>query len=272
MGCVKLHILDEQYYRTELKVSYSRKELTPNFCSENLRNGMLIRYIDPDGREIRLANNYAGGMENIARIAATSLGSQVMSHLIGQRGTYYLNSTFLTTSSGYNPKNGDINYVGNPWYREIPGDGGALTSMVAMGHESFHAYESSRGIGRDEPGAVSFANYLRESYSLTPLREQYTLGGRQIEGNFHQFGSNEKISDFKTLGNNSDKTSYGFSYTKTTTIVESYKKGFLGIKTPDKTRTETTTHYMTVSKDKNNNASFRTYNNEEEYKKATSNW
>ena len=52
MGCVKLHILDEQYYRTELKVSYSRKELTPNFCTENLRSGTLVRYIDPDGRDI----------------------------------------------------------------------------------------------------------------------------------------------------------------------------------------------------------------------------
>ena len=51
MGCVKLHILDEQYKRTELQVSYVNKELTSNFCTKNLRSGMLIRYIDPDGRE-----------------------------------------------------------------------------------------------------------------------------------------------------------------------------------------------------------------------------
>jgi hypothetical protein len=53
MGCVKLHILDEQYKRTELKVSYSNKKLTSNFCTENLRSGMLIRYIDSDGRVVR---------------------------------------------------------------------------------------------------------------------------------------------------------------------------------------------------------------------------
>lgn len=239
-----------------------------------------IKYIDPDGRVVRLANNYAGGMENIARIAATSLGSQVMSHLIGRREVYTLNSTFLTFSSGYNPKNRNINYVGNPWYSELPGDGGAFNSMIAMGHETFHGLDHSIGTFNSsnyrreitEPRAVSFENYLRHAYSLSPLREQYTLGGRQIEGNFHQFGGNEKISDFTTLGNNSDKTSYGFSYTKTTTIVESYKTGFLGIKIPDKTRTETATYYMTVSRDKNNNASFQIYNNEEEYRKATSNW
>lgn len=235
-----------------------------------------IKYIDPDGRVVRLANNYAGGMENIARIAATSLGSQVMSHLIGRREVYTLNSTFWTESSTYNSNNRYINYVANPWYSKI--DGGAFNSMIAMGHETLHAFDHSVGAFNSsnadyrkniiEPRAVSFENYLRQSYSLSPLRDGYG----SIEGNFHQFPSNEKISDFTTLGNNADKTSYGFSYIKTTTIVESYKTGFLGIKIPDKTRTETATYYMTVSRDKNNNASFQIYNNEEEYRKATSNW
>ncbi len=102
-----------------------------------------VKYIDPDGRIVRLANNYAGGIENIARIAATSLGSRVMSHLIRQKDVYTLNSTFWTASSSYNPKSRDINYVGNPWYKEIPFDGGALNSMVAMGHETFHAFDHS---------------------------------------------------------------------------------------------------------------------------------
>ena len=236
-----------------------------------------VNLIDPDGRIVRLANNYAGGIENIAKIAATSLGSRVMSHLIRQKDVYNLNSTFWTASSSYNPKSRDINYVGNPWYKEIPFDGGALNSMVAMGHETFHAFDHSNyvfnsanaGYSKDivEPRAVSFGNYLRQAYSLSPLREQYG----NIKGNFHQFTGNEEISNFTTLGNNSDKTSYGFSYTKTTTIVESYKT-FLGIKTPDKTRTETATYYMTVSRDKNNNVSFQTFSNEEAYKKATSNW
>ena len=237
-----------------------------------------IKCIDPDGRIIRLANNYVGGMENIAKIVATSLGRQVMSHLIGQRETYTLNSTFWSSSSSYNPQNRDVNYVGNPWYPEIPYDGGALNSMIAMGHESFHAFDHSNNVFNStnagyykdivEPRAVSFANYLRSAYSLLPLREQYG----NIKANFHQFAGNEKISNFTTLGSNSDKTSYGFSYTKTTVIVESYKKGFLGIKVPDKTRTVNTTHYMTISRNRNNDVSFQLYNNEDEYKNATSNW
>ena len=243
------------------------------YCANN-----PVNFIDPDGQIVRLANNYTGGIENIAKIVATSLGSQVMSHLIRQKDVYTLNSTFWTASSSYNPKSRDINYVRNSWYKEIPFDGEALNSMIAMGHETFHAFDHSNYVFNSEnaeyskslvePRAVSFGNYLRESYSLSPLRNEYG----NIKGNFHQFPSNEKISNFTTLGSNSDKTSYGFSYTRTTTIVESYKKGFLGIKIPDKTRTETATYYMTVSRDKNNNISFQTFDNEEAYKKATSNW
>jgi len=32
MGCIKLNILDEQYKKTEIKVSYRREKLTSNFC------------------------------------------------------------------------------------------------------------------------------------------------------------------------------------------------------------------------------------------------
>ena len=54
MGCVKLHILDEQYKRTELKVSYINKELTFSNSTLNSRRWILIRFIDPDGKEPRL--------------------------------------------------------------------------------------------------------------------------------------------------------------------------------------------------------------------------
>jgi len=37
VGCIKLDILNEQYKRTEFKVSYFKKELTSNFCAKNAR-------------------------------------------------------------------------------------------------------------------------------------------------------------------------------------------------------------------------------------------
>ena len=240
--------------------------------------GNPVNLLDTDGQIVRLANNYKGAIENIAKIVATTLGSEVMSHLIRQKEVYTFKSTFWTVNSSYNPENRQIRYVGNPWYKTIPYDGGAINSMIAMGHEAFHAYDHSnnifttknaaRLINLTEPRAVSFGNYLREAYSLSPLRDGY--GG--IKGNFHQFPSNEIISNFTSLGSNSDKTCYGFSYTKTKKIVERSIKIAAGITIPVKTRTITTTHYMTVSRDNDNNISFQSYDNEDAYKQATSNW
>lgn len=218
-------------------------------------------------------------MTNIAQIAATSLGSQVMNQLIGNNETYTMRSTFFSSNSSYNPENRKISYVGNPWYDEVPYDGGALTSMIAMGHESLHAFDHSNNAFHSgnagarkvtlEPRAVSFANYLRDAHSLEPSRNKYG----SIEGNFHQFSGNgsEKISNFTTLGSNEDETSMGFSYTKTTSTVLSYKK-FGMFKVPDETKTETATYYMTVGMDADNNVSFQIYDNKDDYNNATSNW
>ncbi|GHT00793.1 hypothetical protein FACS189421_13220 [Bacteroidia bacterium] len=56
MGCIKLHILDEQYKSTELKISYFNKELTENNSVENPRRWTLVKYVDPDGKDIKLYN------------------------------------------------------------------------------------------------------------------------------------------------------------------------------------------------------------------------
>ena len=151
--------------------------------------------------------------------------------------------------------------------------------MVAMGHELLHAFDHSNNAfnsdnagarkGILEPRAVSFENYLRDAYGLEPSRNKYG----SIDGNFHQFSGNgsEKISNFTTLGSNEDGTSMGFSYTKTTTTVLSYKK-FGILKVPNETKTETTTYYMTVSMDADKNVTYQIYNNKKDYNNATSGW
>ena len=145
--------------------------------------------------------------------------------------------------------------------------------MTAMGHEAFHAFDHSfmgRAVGNvniTEPRAVSFANYLREAYNLTPLRERY--GG--IQGNFHQFRADELITDFKQIDMSKDQTKIGYSYTKTTTIVDSYKTIY-NRRFPDKTHTETSNNYIIVSRDKDNNISFEEYDSYDKYAKSREKW
>ena len=241
-----------------------------------------ISFIDPDGRKIRLANNYAGAMENIARIVATSYGSHVINQLISDPKTYTMRSVFFTTSSDFDPDNRRIRYVGNPWRKTVYRDGGANTSMTVMGHEIFHAYEHTRiGFTKEnvresfklrnalETRAVSFANYLRAAYGLE-LRNQYP----PYEGDFNQFAGgdrSEKISDFTTLGGNKSGTSMGFSYVKTTKTVLNYKK--VGrFKIPYETKTDTATYYIIVRINEGNYVTFQIFNNEQSYRQATFNW
>ena len=236
--------------------------------------GNPIKFVDTDGRKIRLADNYTGAMVNIAQIAATNSGNQVLSQLISSGDTYTMNSVFWSTSCEYDVGNRKINYVGSPSINTV--GGGTWNSMLAMGHETFHAFDHDNHLfnaetapySRDvaEPRAVSFANDLARAYSLTS-RETYG----SLEGDFHQFSGGDKISNFKSLGSNSDKTSSGFSYTKTTTTVVGQRMRPWGIPEPIR-KTQTSTYYMTVNMDKNKNVTYQIYDNEEEYEKAISNW
>lgn len=231
-----------------------------------------MKYVDNDGGKIRLADNYTGAMANIAQIAATNLGNQVLSQLISSEDTYTMNSVFWSTSSEYDVEDREINYVGSPVRNAV--GGGAWNSMLAMGHETFHAFDHDNHLfnaetapySRDvaEPRAVSFANDLARVYSLAP-RETYG----SLEGNFHQFSGGDKISNFKLLGSNSDKTSFGFSYTKTTTIVVGQRMTSWGMPQLIQ-KTTTGTYYILIGMDKNKNVTYQIYDNEKDYKKAIS--
>lgn len=249
-----------------------------------------VHYAQPDVeevQEVRLENDYAKAMENIAKIAATSEGAKVMNHLITLREIYTVKGISKSTESTYIPKDnyrgGEIRYDVNPSNTELDYEygGGVWNSTISMGHEMRHAFDHSQRVFSSknfrlhisEPLAVSFTNYLRQTYSLSPLRTRYHAN-YDIKGDFRQFPSNEIISDFQTLGHNADQTAFAYSYTKTTTIVESYKTGVLGIRTPLKTRIEITYHYIIVYRDKNKNdkVSFKIFNDTEEFLNATSNW
>ena len=243
-----------------------------------------VPYAEPaveEVQEVIIENNYEEAMENVARIVATSEGEVVFRELMYSRlGDIRLNGTFWSDDSKYEPTNGYINYAKNPWRTKM--EGGVWNSWIAMGHEAYHAYDHSIGAYSDsnydlkevrdyiEPRAVSFGNYLREAYSLSPLRERYAY----IRKGLHQIACHETISDFTTLERNADITAIGYSYTKTATIHEWPKNeyGQIDYGAPKTTRTEITNNFIIVYRDKNNNKlSYKKFNDAAAYKHTSSN-
>ena len=221
--------------------------------------GNPIKYVDPDGNKLKIANNASGAMYNMAKIVATSGGRMVADRMIGSGKTYNLEGTFWTGSSSYDYKSRTISYVKNPWRPRV--DGGSLSSATAMGHELFHGFQDDtgnmgrydgavKGITRLEEGAVGFANYLRSSLFEGPIRFHYD-GLSDFSPAF--FPVDAKISEFSNIHSCKDANKAGFSYVSTSGDTSA-------------------THYIEVYIDKDQNINYRFYDNEKDYRNAVSNW
>ena len=180
--------------------------------------GNPISIIDIEGYTIRLVNNRSNAMDYLAQILATSLGREFVSKVIDSSDNYYFIGLPFTTE--FYPSLGFIFYLQNKYSTRI--DGGIITPMISFAHELMHAYEDAtigiKNRSYAEWQAVSFANYIREAYSLSPQRVHYT---GVPDGNFHMYqspDSKEMISDFSYVGSSADNTLHGYSYTKTTQV------------------------------------------------------
>lgn len=235
-----------------------------------------LKYIDPDGRKLKLVNMPDRTLENIARLAATNEGNRMLSYIIGHQKTINATGQLLSVESTYEDYYAD--YVLNP---SIKLYGAPLTSYIAMGHELRHSYDHLNGefkttklIDRNtlktvEGNAVSMENYLRQVYSLTPLRDQYpSTGIPKGSPDFFKFpAGSERISNFKFLGRKDtiDKKAQaklsvaGYSYTKTLENFDIWgrSKGL-----------ESRQYYMLVNTDKDRYVTYNIYEDEEEFKKA----
>ena len=237
-----------------------------------------VVYIDPDGRKLRLADNYKQGMTNIAMMAATTQGRIVLDKVIDDnRYTHTFSSCFFVGGSGYKFCTQSGTYgrhsISNTLNKSD--GGGAINSMLAMAHELYHSYQRSCNPNTScdyfpenkpefEPGTVSFANNLIQAYNLGATRSTYSLG---MQGDFNQFNNlTERITNFTELGGNANQTSFGFSYTVNEVLYgdKNGKKDLNGgyITTSQKEQ------YMIVRRDKDNNITYTIYNNKKDYEAA----
>lgn len=74
MGCLKLHILDQQYKNAELKVSYINKELTLKNSAENVRSGKEYLYNGKELQDDNLGGTSLGVYDYGARMYDPMLG------------------------------------------------------------------------------------------------------------------------------------------------------------------------------------------------------
>jgi RHS repeat-associated protein len=189
------------------------------YCSNN-----PMKYIDPDGRKLITANSTTSALNNLARIAATNVGQIILNRLISSPVEYETNTEFLTINCGYDYNQNIIYYVENTWWSTV--DGGYASNEILMGHELYHAYQDNtnqvqmyKGVIKNltylERVAVSFENYLRRVYGVTPSRDYYSklAGGQKSE--FFPYlipTQGESISNFTPIKNNKEKTQFGFRF------------------------------------------------------------
>ncbi len=112
---------------------------------------------------------------------------------------------------------------------------------------------------------------------MLPLRNKYSS---KIKGDCFQYSKEaqvEQIIDFKELGHDKDNKNFSFSYTQKIRKGH-WKTDSWGIDSlvPEKNENgedlyDEKKYYMIVSYDKNDNMTYKTFDNEEDYKKAK-NW
>ena len=216
MGCVKLHILDEQYKSTELRVSYINEKLTPNFCVKNLRSNILLKFVDPTGWLIDWYKNMNGA------ITWTDYKSQKEMNDNGLQGTYLGKAVVKFSGSRYEKlgtKNGKEGY--------IDGEGAVTASVTVYGKDNANDIHTFKGYTMTSDASVYGAinegtytgNYIDPGKGGT-LPSNWALNG----------GGNVPTMD-NSPNNNPEVNGtwlYGLPYKNGIYIHSTYSSGYAG--------------------------------------------
>ena len=208
-----------------------------------------LKYVDPSGMVIYIANNLRGAIENIAMIGATTLGRNIVNTLIKTKiHTFKLKSVIIPFFSEYIDRFSEIKYTKYRFFGH---------SAYDMAHEMMHAYDylnHFRPVTKDkrdkgEDRAVSFRNYICNEYNDDSNVDNY---GLRKNGNFNMYYKHEIISNFMFLDDKDGK--YGFSYEVKPISNNSYYKS-------------SNTYYLIVKVNESRRIDFEIFNNKKDYDK-----
>ena len=167
-----------------------------------------IKYIDPDGKKVVLANRRKTALQNLARIITFSNGANKLRRLISSNNTYSIQTTNFTYSSGYDWKGTDgpsrsIYAVGRSWSLGI--DGGVMRGQYALYHELNHAYDHEVGSNMNnrrelERKSVTQTNVMRSIFGETSMRKSYSGLGLRFSGDPDDYnGADRHVTNFEEL-------------------------------------------------------------------------
>ena len=172
-----------------------------------------ILYSDPLGDTIKIrgtAKFIYNTQKNLQMIRATDIGRDLIAALEKSQQVFTVSEAHSIYGNEYDDRINNVRYDDNPWFWSDV-EGGVYTSLQALSHELWHAFDDLKGrITRykdelsygeakaTEQGAVRFANYMRTVYQLGSLRTRYNkFGSNFLEGNISLPSNGERITNFQ---------------------------------------------------------------------------
>ena len=168
-----------------------------------------IKFIDPDGQKVVLANKRHRTLYLLAKTITFHSGEKRLRALISSRYIYRIHLTHLSKNSGYDWQGVEgpartVYAVGTSWMRRI--DGGAPDAAYILYHELGHARQHDSRLYNMtdrkliEEGTVTQTNGMRAIFGETAMRSAYVGLGLRFSRDPEDYnGLGVEVRNFKEL-------------------------------------------------------------------------
>jgi hypothetical protein len=248
------------------------------YCANN-----PIKYVDDDGRSIKIFPKGNINAKSFIEVAATQKGGEKLKAIINSSSPFKIEKATSWGESSYDSKRLTIRYKeSNSLYLNF-NDTWSKSGATIFGHEMSHAYDHLTGqlfsnyggkqflnFNKTERNAGDFGNYIRSVYNMTFYRDEYRQKGQTIltynTSESYINPNNEKITGMKLLGGSQLEllgysgatmmTVPSYSLNKNQMVGVSYEQSF----TNGDEETATTMYMLTWMNDKGEIDFFKTSN------------